>query len=64
MLRFHYTCPDTEEPIGISIAVETIDEAEEALHIEKCPRCGDEHYLSLDDLHPDSNGEGLSHAAP
>ena len=59
MLRFYYVCPETEEPIGVSIAVETIEAAEESLQVDECPRCGEEHYLSLDDLYPeDDDGDG------
>jgi hypothetical protein len=60
VLRFYYVCPENEEPIGVSIEVETIEEAEPGLHVEECPRCGEEHYLGLDDMYPGSGDDGAT----
>lgn len=58
MARLYYSCPDTNEPLGVSIGVDEIDEvAREWPRVEECPRCGEEHYLSLNELHADPNGE-------
>lgn len=57
--RLYYSCPCTNEALGISISADEIDEvAEEWPYAEKCPRCGEDHYLSLDELHADPNGDG------
>ena len=57
VLSFHYVCPETERPIGVSVTVETIEEADEPRHIDECPQCGDEHYPTLDDLDPGGDGD-------
>src|ERR1700739_2329323 len=59
MPRHYYTCPDTNRALGLSISVHEVDEvAEEWPHVEVCPRCGNEHYLSLDELYPEANEDG------
>jgi hypothetical protein len=62
VMRFPLTCPETEQPMGMTVEIETdaILDLDVALapHVERCPRCGNEHRLLCDELHPEPNGEG------